>query len=268
MSVNSISQEKMYHIALSAADGARYCLMPGDPGRVKAIAACLEDARFVAQNREFTTWTGTLSGEKILVTSTGIGGPSAAIAMEELSRIGVDTFIRIGTAGGIRQDVLAGDLVVASAAVRMDGTSREYAPLEFPAVADFGLVQALCMGADSLGFRYHYGVVQSKDSFYGQHSPEKSPVSYELLQKWDSWKRLGVLASEMETATLYTVAAALGVRCASILCILWNQERKAFGLEEPDRLETSHGIDAVVKALQAVIEEDRRHPFFPGYGIQ
>ena len=261
MSVDAVTSEMMYHVALSAADGARYCLLPGDPGRVPAIASCLEDARFVVQNREFTTWAGTLAGERVLVTSTGIGGPSAAIAMEELRRIGADTFIRIGTAGGIREDVLAGDLAVASAAVRMEGTSREYAPLEFPAVADFGLVQALCMAADSLGFRYHYGVVQSKDSFYGQHSPEKSPVSYNLLNKWDSWKRLGVIASEMETAALYTVASSLGVRCASILCVLWNQERKNLGFNEPDCLDTSHGIKTVVKALQAVIEEDRRHPF-------
>ena len=189
--------EKTYHIALSPGDVGKYCILPGDPGRCEKIAAYLDDARFVAQNREYVTYTGTLCGEKVSVTSTGIGGPSSAIAMEELAVCGVQTFVRVGTCGGINMKVLAGDCVIASGAVRMEGTSREYAPIEYPAVADFDVVTALKGAADDLGLRSHVGVVQCKDSFYGQHSPGRMPVSYELLNKWEAWKRLGVLASEM-----------------------------------------------------------------------
>lgn len=243
----------MYHINMKKGDAGRFCILPGDPGRCEKIAAYLDDPYFVTQNREFTAYSGTLLGEKVSVVSTGIGGPSAAIAMEELAQIGADTFIRIGTCGGINMKVRSSDIVIATGAVRMEGTSREYAPVEFPAVADFELVRALADAAESLGMTWHTGVVQSKDSFYGQHSPERMPVSYELMQKWEAWKRLGVLASEMETAALYTVAAAVGVRCASVLNVLWNQERKAAGFDEPDDLDTDRGIRVAVEALKRII---------------
>ena len=203
-------RELQYHIQCAPGDVGRYCILPGDPGRCEKIAAYFDGAVHVATNREYVTYTGTLLGEKVSVVSTGIGGPSAAIAMEELVKIGADTFIRVGTCGGIKLDVRSND-------VRMEGTSREYAPIEFPAVSDYRVLQALTQAADKLGQSWHAGVVQCKDSFYGQHSPERSPVSYELLQKWESWKRLGVKASEMESAALFVVAAALGVRCGSCL---------------------------------------------------
>ena len=245
--------EKTYHIALSPGDVGKYCILPGDPGRCEKIAAYLDDARFVAQNREYVTYTGTLCGEKVSVTSTGIGGPSSAIAMEELAVCGVQTFVRVGTCGGINMKVLAGDCVIASGAVRMEGTSREYAPIEYPAVADFDVVTALKGAADDLGLRSHVGVVQCKDSFYGQHSPGRMPVSYELLNKWEAWKRLGVLASEMESAALFTVAAALGVRCGAVFGAVWNQERKAAGLFEEDCLDTDRQIRVAVEAIRKLI---------------
>ena len=224
--------EKQFHIHCVPSDVGRYCILPGDPGRVPAIAALFDDAHQVAYNREFNVWTGTLLGEKVTACSTGIGGPSASIAMEELHNIGADTFIRVGTCGGIAMDVLPGDVIVATGAVRYEHTSLEYAPIEYPAVPDFGVTEALKAAGEDLGYRIHTGVVQCKDAFYGQHSPEKSPVYYDLLQKWESWKRLGVKASEMESAALFVVAAALGVRCGACFHVIWNQEREAAGLDQ------------------------------------
>ncbi len=243
----------MYHIRMRKGDAGRFCILPGDPGRCEKIAGYLDSPRFVSQNREFTAYSGKLLNETVCVVSTGIGGPSAAIAMEELAQLGADTFIRVGTCGGINMKVKASDLVIATGAVRMEGTSREYAPIEYPAAADFELVRALADAAESLGMTWHAGVVQSKDSFYGQHSPERMPVCHELMNKWEAWKRLGVLASEMETAALYTVAAALGVRCASVLNVLWNQERRAAGFDEPDDPDTDRGIRTAIEALKRII---------------
>ena len=252
-----MDNQMMYHINMKKGDVGRFCILPGDPGRCEKIAEYLDDPHLVTQNREFTTYTGTLLNEQVSVVSTGIGGPSAAIAMEELVQIGADTFIRIGTCGGINLKVKSSDIVIATGAIRMEGTSREYAPLEFPAVADFELVRALADAAEGLGMIWHAGVVQSKDSFYGQHSPERMPVSYDLMNKWEAWKRLGVLASEMETAALYTVAAALGVKCASVLNVIWNQERKAAGFQEPDELDTDRGIRVAMEALRMIIGKEQ-----------
>jgi len=254
-----MESEGQYHIHCGRGEVGRFCVLPGDPGRSEKIAAFLDGARFVAQNREFRTYTGSLSGVPVTVTSTGIGGPSAAIAMEELAAAGVDTFIRVGTCGGIDTSVRSGDVIVATAAVRMEGTSREYAPVEYPAAADFGVTEALVRAAGSLGLRWHAGVVQSKDSFYGQHSPERMPVSRELLDKWEAWKRLGVLGSEMECAALYTVAASLRVRCGAVLNVIWNQERKAAGLSDPDDFDTGRGIRAAVEAIRLLITEEGNH---------
>lgn len=169
-----------YHLHIKEGDVGRYVILPGgDPKRVPLIAKYLDDAVLVADSREYVTYTGFLDGEKVSVTSTGIGGPSASIAMEELFKSGSDTFIRMGTCGGIALDVMGGDVVIATAAVRMEGTSREYAPIEFPAVANFEVVAALKEAADQLGKTSHLGVVQCKDSFYGQHDPSVMPVSYD-----------------------------------------------------------------------------------------
>ena len=172
-----------YHLHIKEGDVGRYVILPGDPKRVPLIAKHFDDAKQVADSREYVTYTGFLDGEKVSVTSTGIGGPSASIAMEELYKCGSDTFIRMGTCGGIALPVMGGDVVIATGAVRMEGTSREYAPIEFPAVASFEVVQALAEAANMLGKRSHIGVVQCKDSFYGQHDPAIMPVSYDLINK-------------------------------------------------------------------------------------
>ena len=250
--------EKQYHIDCAPGDVGRYCILPGDPGRVPAVAALLDGARQVACNREFNVWTGSLLGETVTVCSTGIGGPSAAIAMEELHKCGADTFLRTGTCGGIALEVQAGDVVVATGAVRYEHTSREYAPIEFPAVADFQAANALVEAARALGYPLHTGVVQSKDSFYGQHDPAASPVYYELEQKWEAWKRLGVKASEMESAALFVVAAALGCRCGACFHVMWNQEREAAGLDQQVSGDTSASVKVSVEALKLLIQADRR----------
>ena len=249
--------EREFHINCRSGDVGRYCILPGDPGRCASIAALFDGAELVAQNREYTVYSGTLLGEKVSVCSTGIGGPSAAIAMEELTNIGADTFIRVGTCGGIALSVQSGDIVVATGAVRQEGTSREYAPIEYPAVPDFTLTAALIDAAKALGKTCHAGVVQCKDSFYGQHSPGRMPVSGELLAKWEAWKRLGVKASEMESAALFTVAAARGVRCGSCFHVIWNQEREAAGLDQAMSKDTSAAVRVGVEALKRVIAADR-----------
>ena len=181
--------------------------------------------------------------------------------MEELANLGAHTFIRVGTCGGICLDVCSGDLVIATGAVRMDGTSREYAPVEFPAVPDYRVLSALVRAAELSDVPWHAGVVQCKDSFYGQHSPQRMPVSYELQNKWDAWKRLGVLASEMESAALFTVAASRHVRCGAVFHTIWNQERRSAGMDsdEDERADASAAIQTGIEALKILIRQDRKN---------
>lgn len=247
---------KQYHIQVGEGDVGRYVIMPGDPKRCAKIAKYFDNPVLVADNREYVTYTGYLDGVKVSVTSTGIGGPSASIAMEELVKAGADTFIRVGTCGGMQLEVESGDLVIASGAIRMEGTSKEYAPIEFPAVADIGIVNALTAAAKELGKKAHVGVVQCKDAFYGQHSPETMPVSYELLNKWEAWKRLGCLASEMESAALFIVASALKVRVGSVFLVVANQEREKEGLHNPVVHDTDMAIRTAVEAFRKIIKED------------
>ena len=246
-----------YHLHLKKGDVGRYVILPGDPKRVPLIAKYLDDAVLVADNREYVTYTGTLLGEKVSVTSTGIGGPSAAIAVEELYKVGADTFIRMGTCGGIKLSVKGGDVVIATAAVRAEGTSREYAPIEFPAVADFDVVSAMKSAAEKMNVRSHIGVVQCKDSFYGQHEPEVKPVSYELLNKWEAWKRLGCLASEMESAAMFVVASCLKARVGSCFLVIANQEREKLGLDNPVVHDTDMAVQVAVEAVRNLIHSDR-----------
>lgn len=247
-----------YHIHCKEGNVGRYVFLPGDPGRCESIAAHFDNPVHIGMNREYNIYTGTLLGEKVSVCSTGIGGPSAAIAMEELAAIGADTFIRIGTCGGIDLDVCPGDIVVATGAIRFEHTSMEYAPLEYPAVPDFAVTTALKTASEDLGYHTHTGVVQCKDSFYGQHSPHKSPVSYELEQKWEAWKRLGVKASEMESAALFVVAAARGVRCGSCFHAVWNQEREKLGMFMKMKEDTSGAIKVGIEAMKRLIQADRK----------
>ena len=253
------SHEKQYHINVSKGEVGKYCILPGDPGRCEKIASYFDEPAFVSSNREYTIWNGKICGETVTVCSTGIGGPSAAIAMEELVACGAHTFIRVGTCGGIDLSVKAGDVVIASGAIRQDGTSREYAPIEFPAVSDPEVMIALRNAAKALGISNHTGVVQAKDSFYGQHSPTRMPTSSDLLEKWEAWKRLGTLASEMESGTLFTVASYLRVRCGSVFSVVWNQERANAGLDgDSDEMhDTTIAIKIAVEALRSLIRSDK-----------
>ena len=246
-----------YHLQIRPGDVGRYVILPGDPKRCEKIAKHFEDAKLVADSREFVTYTGYLEGEKVSVTSTGIGGPSASIAMEELVQCGADTFVRVGTCGGIDLDVKGWDIVIATGAVRMEGTSREYAPIEYPAVADLEVANALVAAAKERGFTYHTGVVQCKDAFYGQHEPEMMPAGYELINKWEAWKKLGCLASEMETAALYIVAAKLHVRVGACFLVMANQEREKLGLENPVVHDTDMAVQVAVEAIRKLIKEER-----------
>ena len=166
----SEDESRQYHIQVAEGEVGRYVIMPGDPKRCAKIAEYFENPVLIADNREYVTYTGTLDGVKVSVTSTGIGGPSASIAMEELYRCGADTFIRIGTCGGMQKEVKSGDVVIATGAIRMEGTSKEYAPIEFPAVADISLTNALIEAAKEKGYPSHVGVVQCKDAFYGDQT--------------------------------------------------------------------------------------------------
>ncbi len=253
----SENPEKQYHIQTGRGEIGKYVILPGDPKRCAKIARYLEDARQIADNREFVTYTGMLDGEMVSVTSTGIGGPSAAIAMEELVRCGADTFLRVGTCGGMALSVMSGDLIVANAAVRMEGTSREYAPIEYPAAADYEVTGALAQAAANLGFPFHVGVVQCKDSFYGQHSPETKPVAAKLQEKWNAWVRLGCKGSEMESAALFIVGASLGVRVGSVLLVMANQERANAGLDNPIVHDTDAAVRTAIEAVRILIRQDR-----------
>lgn len=252
------SRNVQYHINVAEGDIGKYCILPGDPGRCEKIAAYLENPRHISTNREYNIYNGELCGETVTVCSTGIGGPSAAIAMEELVACGAHTFIRVGTCGGIALDVKSGDVVVASGAIRQDGTSLEYAPIEFPAVADSDVLFALRQSARKLNYTLHTGVVQAKDSFYGQHSPRRMPTSQKLLYQWEAWKRLNVLASEMESGALFTVASYLGVRCGSVFSVVWNQERYDAGLDTDtdETHDTDRAIKVSIEALKQLIHGD------------
>jgi uridine phosphorylase len=293
---------RQYHIQVAPGEVGRYVLLPGDPKRCKKIAAYFDDPELIADNREFVTYTGTLEGVPVSVTSTGIGGPSASIAVEELVRCGADTFLRVGTCGGMQPEVKSGDVVISTGSIRMEGTSREYAPIEYPAVADLAVTNAFIAGACAAGLkpgilsvsdiapaspipwnpsdhgaagpsaasgmrgtiqdpaypgtRYHLGVSQSKDAFYGQHEPGKMPAGYELLAKWESWKMMGCLASEMESAAIFIASMKLRVRAGACFLVVANQEREALGLPNPVVRDTDLAIRTAVNALRHLIHEE------------
>ena len=252
-------KEVMHHIKCSKGDVGRYVLLPGDPGRVEKIAAYLDKAEHVQTNREYVVYTGYLDGERVSVMSTGMGGPSAAIGLEELAMIGADTFIRIGTCGGIDPTLDPGSLIIPTGAIRKDGTGKEYVPVEYPAVPSFQLVSELAAAAGKLGHQHALGVVECKDSYYGQHDPQRMPVHQELLEKWDAWKMAGALGSEMESSTLFIVASVLRVRCATVLLLCRNREREALNpeAEAVTCWDTAPAIETAIEALRSLIKKDR-----------
>ena len=247
---------KQYHTGVGPGDVGGYVILPGDPKRCEKIAKHFDNPVLIADSREFVTYTGTIDGVKVSVTSTEIGGPSASIAIDELAKCGAHTFIRVGTCGGMQEDVLGGDVVIATGAVRMEGTSREFAPIEYPAVSDFCVTNALVDAAKKIGVRNHVGVVQCKDSFFGQHEPEIMPVSYELENKWNAWIRMGCLASEMESAALFIAGSFLRVRVGSCFLVVANQERAKKGLSNEQVHDTELAITVAVEAIRSLIKQE------------
>lgn len=244
-----------YHIGLKPGDVGEYVILPGDPKRCEKIAKYFDDPVLVGDSREYVTYTGTIDGVKVSVTSTGIGGPSASIALEELTNIGANTFIRVGTCGGMTIDAKGGDIIIATGAIRMEGTSKEYAPIEYPAVPDLDVTNALVAGAKALGADYHAGVVQCKDAFYGQHQPELHPVGYELINKWDAWLKMGCVASEMESAALFIVGAYRRVKVGSCFLCVANQERAKAGLSNDQVHDTDLAIRVAIEAIRKLIAD-------------
>lgn len=251
------SENKEYHINLQKGDVGRYVILTGDPDRCEKIAAYFDAPRFISQKREYVTYTGEIMGEKVSVCSTGIGGPSAAIAIEELCHIGADTFIRVGTSGGMAEFVKAGDAVIATGAIRQEGTTREYAPIEYPAVSDFTVTAALKAAAEKLSIPHHLGVVQSKDSFYGQHDPDSMPVSTRLMNDWNSWIKCGALASEMESAALFIVGGVRKARVGSVLAVVGNQTRRELNLPDEIIHDTDYAIKIAIEAIKLLIKQDK-----------
>ena len=251
------SPNEEFHLKTTPGEIGRYVLMCGDPARVEKIAAYLDNPVFLKSNREYTIWNGTLEGEKVTVCSHGIGSPSTAIAVEELIHCGADTFIRVGTAGGMAPEVLGGDVVIGTGAIRMEGTSKEYAPPEYPAVADFGIVSALADAAKQENVPYHVGILHNKDNCYGQHSPDTMPVRDELKSKWNAFLECGALASEMESAALFIICAVRRARAGAIVQVFANQTRRAMGLEDPMVLDTEAAVRVSVQGLRNLILRDK-----------
>lgn len=210
---------KQYHTQTELGEVGRYVLMPGDPGRAPLIAARLENAVHIATNREYVTYTGWLEGEKVSVTSTGIGCPSSAIAVEELYRSGADTFIRVGTSGSLQPGTKSNDLALVTGAIRHEETSSHYMPIEFPAVCDLEIVQAMRSAVERLGVRYQVGISHSKDSFFGEVEPERSANSEQLKDLWRAWQIGGAICSEMEISTICIVSSILRARAGGIMAM-------------------------------------------------
>ena len=248
---------RLHHIAIKPGEVGRYVLLPGDPGRVERIATRFDNPKFVASHREYVTWTGELDGVAVSCTSTGIGCPSAAIALEELVGAGADTFIRVGTSGAMQPHIRTGDVGVITGGIRDEGTSRHYLPIEFPAVADIDVTVALRQGARDAGIPFHLGVAQSKDSFYGQHEPGRMPVGPELQRRWDAWMAGGAICSEMEAAALFIVASTLRVRAGGVMLIFQNLAHTPPTPEEIAAADVERVIDVAIAGLRRLIAADR-----------
>ncbi len=251
-----------FHLHIKEGDVGRYVLLPGDPERCEKIANYFDDAHFVAQNREYVTWTGSLLGEKVSVVSTGIGCPSAAIAVEELVEVGTDTLIRVGSSGSMQPHIHTGDVVVVSAAIRDEGTTPYYLPIEFPAVADIEVVNALREAARRLGFTSHTGVAQSKDSFYGEVERTRMPMAARLAERWNAYIAGGAACSEMESSALFILSSIYRKRAGGVMLVI-NESDLAEVDEDDDakhmaEFDADRVIKVAVEALKILIEADRK----------
>lgn len=252
----------MYHIQMKAGDVGRYILLPGDPGRCEFIAQYFDNPRFVTQNREYVTWTGTLLGERVAVTSTGIGCPSTAIAVEELVAIGADTFIRVGTSGAMQPHIKTGDVAILTGAIRDEGTTLHYLPIEFPAVASVDVVMALREAARRAGIPAYEGVSQCKDSFYGEVQPGRMPVRERLETRWKAWVDGGAVCSEMEAAAIFILSSIYRKRAGGVMLMVgddMNPQRTSPEQAQAAQalLDIHRPVRVAIEALKLLIERDR-----------
>ncbi len=250
-----------HHLDLRTGDVGRYVLLPGDPGRCEYIANYFDNPKLMAYKREYKTYTGTLLGEKVSVTSTGIGCPSTAIAVEELIKIGADTFVRVGTSGGIQPDTKPGEIAVVNAAIRDEGTTLHYMPVEFPAIADVDVVQAMIEGAKKVGLPYRVGISQSKDSFYGEIEPQRMPLNTLLEERWKAWVAGGAICSEMEASTIFIISSIHRKRAGGVMLMAGSPENAPQTEEEMEAFMALFDIDRVIRTaiegLKVLIEKDK-----------
>lgn len=240
--------EKVEHLQVQRGDVGRYVLLPGDPGRCEPIARLFDNPRHVATNREYVSYTGELDGTPVSVVSTGIGCPSTTIAVEELLKVGADTFIRVGTSGSIQEDTPSGQLAIVTAAIRDEGTTTHYLPMEFPAVASGQVVDALAEAGRRTGANTRCGITQSKDSFFGEVEPERMPMASQLLNRWAAWRRGGAICSEMEAAALFIISSIQGARAGGIMHMMGQGADT-----DPDRKLL---LSTAVESLRVLIQQD------------
>lgn len=251
------NKTKMMHIACAEGDVGKYVFLPGAPERTLQIAKYFDSYEKIAQNREHTTYTGYLDGVKVSVTSTGMGGPSTAICMEELAKLGAHTFIRVGTCGSTSEKVGIGDVVIPNGAVKMEGTSNHYIPLEYPAVPDYFLLKKLEEAVVKLGYKYNIGVTITKDSFYTQTEPETKPVAYELVNKWNAYEQSGATSTGMEDAPLFSIAPTINCRAASVMLSATNY--KKYGANDRVNMAEyeNRAIEVAIEAMRKIIKSDQ-----------
>lgn len=251
-----------FHLHIKEGDVGRYVLLPGDPARCEKIARYFDSPHFVAQNREYVTWTGTLLGEKVSTVSTGIGCPSTAIAVEELIEIGADTLIRVGSSGSMQPYIHAGDVAVVTAAIRDEGTTSHYLPIEFPAVADIDVVNALREGARKLGFTHHTGISQSKDSFYGEVERPRMPMAQHLEERWKAFIAGGAVCSEMESAALFIISSIHRKRAGGVMLVINESDLAEASITKDETHMKEFDADSVIKvaveALKILIQSDKQ----------
>lgn len=249
--------KKMMHIGLEPGEVGRYVFLPGSPERTEKIAAYFDNPKEIAYNREFRTFVGELDGVKVAVTSTGIGGPSAAIAVEELHQCGADTMLRVGTCASTSEKVSLGDVVIPNGAVRMEGVSTHYLPIEYPAVPDFQVVKAVEQAAQKLEFPYNVGVTITKASFYTQTTPETKPVEPELLYKWQAYEKGGATSTSMECSVLFCVGASLGIRTSSVMISATNFGEYSNDAEDYPSGWEERAIEVGIEAMKIMIRKDK-----------
>lgn len=247
---------KQYHIQLDRGEVGDYVLMPGDPGRCERIAQHFDSPVYVGSNREFTTWNGTLAGVRVTAMSTGIGGPSTAIAAEELAAIGVRTMIRVGTCGAMDESLRMGDVVIAHGAIRNEGTSHQYVPAEFPAVADLDVLRALEQGAATEGIPSMTGIVQCCDALYSEISPDTVPAGPWIKERWQAWKQAGCIAAEMESSTLFVLGSIRKFRAGGVFAVVNTAQGGDDSLPDPAMLPLDRAISTAVAALRVLIARD------------